>query len=410
MMSATPSATTSSWRTPALIIIAGVLIAIVTNGPRTAMGLFLPPMTEANGWSRETFALALALQNIVWGMAQPIAGGFADKYGTSRVIIAGTLVYAVSFLIMSQADAPFILHLSAGVMMGAAIGASSFGIVITAFSRLLPPERRQVGFGIATAGGSLGQFLFAPITQGFISAYGWHTALILLGAMVLAVVALAPVLAGKSEKSPHVERDQAISEALKEAFSERSYVLLLVGFFVCGFQVAFISAHLPAYLVDLGLAAKWGAWSIALIGLFNVIGSYSAGLLSGKRSKPHMLSWIYLLRAIAFAVFLLVPISVPSVLIFSSVIGLLWLSTVPPTSGIVVTMFGPRWMGLLWGLVFLNHQVGSFLGVWLGGRLYDQTGSYDVVWWLGVALGLVAAVIHWPIRDTPVARLNEAAS
>ncbi|MEZ5877392.1 MAG: MFS transporter [Tepidamorphaceae bacterium] len=409
-MSATPSATTSSWRTPALIIIAGVLIAIVTNGPRTAMGLFLPPMTEANGWSRETFALALALQNIVWGMAQPIAGGFADKYGTSRVIIAGTLVYAVSFLIMSQADAPFILHLSAGVMMGAAIGASSFGIVITAFSRLLPPERRQVGFGIATAGGSLGQFLFAPITQGFISAYGWHTALILLGAMVLAVVALAPVLAGKSEKSPHVERDQAISEALKEAFSERSYVLLLVGFFVCGFQVAFISAHLPAYLVDLGLAAKWGAWSIALIGLFNVIGSYSAGLLSGKRSKPHMLSWIYLLRAIAFAVFLLVPISVPSVLIFSSVIGLLWLSTVPPTSGIVVTMFGPRWMGLLWGLVFLNHQVGSFLGVWLGGRLYDQTGSYDVVWWLGVALGLVAAVIHWPIRDTPVARLNEAAS
>ena len=409
-MSASPTPIAPAWRTPALIVVAGVLIAILTNGPRTAMGLFLPPMTEANGWSRETFALALALQNIVWGMAQPIAGGFADKYGTSRVIIAGALVYAVSFVIMSQADAPFILHLSAGVMMGAAIGASSFGIVITAFSRLLPPENRQVGFGIATAGGSLGQFLFAPITQGFISAYGWHVALILLGAMVLAVAALAPVLAGRSEKSPHVERDQSISEALKEALSERNYILLLVGFFVCGFQVAFISAHLPAYLVDLGLAAKWGAWSIALIGLFNVIGSYSAGLLSGRRSKPHMLSWIYFLRAIAFAVFLLVPISVPSVLIFSSVIGLLWLSTVPPTSGIVVTMFGPRWMGLLWGLVFLNHQVGSFLGVWLGGRLYDQTGSYDVVWWLGVALGLVAAVIHWPIRDTPVARLNEAAS
>ena len=409
-MSASPTPIAPAWRTPALIVVAGVLIAILTNGPRTAMGLFLPPMTEANGWSRETFALALALQNIVWGMAQPIAGGFADKYGTSRVIIAGALVYAVSFVIMSQADAPFILHLSAGVMMGAAIGASSFGIVITAFSRLLPPENRQVGFGVATAGGSLGQFLFAPITQGFISAYGWHVALILLGAMVLAVAALAPVLAGRSEKSPNVERDQSISEALKEALSERNYILLLVGFFVCGFQVAFISAHLPAYLVDLGLAAKWGAWSIALIGLFNVIGSYSAGLLSGRRSKPHMLSWIYFLRAIAFAVFLLVPISVPSVLIFSSVIGLLWLSTVPPTSGIVVSMFGPRWMGLLWGLVFLNHQVGSFLGVWLGGRLYDQTGSYDVVWWLGVALGLAAAVLHWPIRDAPVARLNEAAS
>lgn len=359
--------TAPAWRSPQVIVLVGVLIAILTNGPRTSMGLFLAPMTETYGWSRETFALALALQNIVWGLAQPVAGACADKYGTARVIFAGALVYVAGLLLMAQADTPFLLQLSAGVMIGAAIGACSFGIVITAFSRLLPADKRQVGFGIATAGSSMGQFLFAPISQGFISAYGWQMALILTAGLVLAVIAMAPVLMGKSAPGDIAVRDQTLREAVREALGERSYVLLLIGFFVCGFQVAFISAHLPAYLVDLGLAAKWGAWSIALIGLFNIIGSYSAGHLSSRHSKPHLLAWIYFLRAVAFAVFLLVPISVPSVLIFSAVVGILWLSTVPPTSGIVVSMFGPRWMGLLYGLVFLNHQVGSFLGVWLGG-------------------------------------------
>ena len=403
-MSASPTPIAPAWRTPALIVVAGVLIAILTNGPRTAMGLFLPPMTEANGWSRETFALALALQNIVWGMAQPIAGGFADKYGTSRVIIAGALVYAVSFVIMSQADAPFILHLSAGVMMGAAIGASSFGIVITAFSRLLPPENRQVGFGIATAGGSLGQFLFAPITQGFISAYGWHVALILLGAMVLAVAALAPVLAGRSEKSPNVERDQSISEALKEALSERNYILLLVGFFVCGFQVAFITAHFPAYVADLGIEPRYAVIALALIGLFNIVGSIASGIIGQRRSKPMMLVWIYLGRSVLVTAFLLLPKSGTSVIIFAAIMGLLWLSTVAPTNALVATFFGTRHLGLLGGIVFLSHQVGSFLGVWLGGYLRDQTGSYDGVWWLGVALGVFAAIVHWPIREASVTR------
>ncbi|MFN0262673.1 MFS transporter [Tepidamorphus sp. 3E244] len=408
MSTSQPSAR-PAWRSAQMIILAGVLISILTNGPRTSMGLFLPPMTDEFGWSRETFALALALQNLVWGISQPIVGGIADKYGTTRVILGGAVTYVAALLLMSQADAPFLLHLSAGIMMGAAIGACSFGIVITAFSRLLPPEKRQVGFGIATAGGSLGQFLFAPISQGFISAYGWQLALVLTAAMLMTVLALAPVLAGKNEKATLDMPDQSLREAVREALRERSYVLLLVGFFVCGFQVAFINAHLPAYIVDLGLAAKWGAWSIALIGLFNIIGSYGAGVLSGSHSRPKMLAGIYLLRALAFLVFLMVPVSVPSVLIFSSVMGVLWLSTVPPTSGIVVSMFGPRWMGLLWGLVFLNHQFGSFLGVWLGGRLYDQTGSYDVVWWLSVVLGLAAALIHWPISDAPVARLKEAA-
>ena len=394
------------WRTPLVIVVCGCLISVLTFGPRSSFGLFLTPMSLANDWPREVFALALAIQNLVWGLAQPVAGGIADRYGTARVIAAGACIYTLGMGAMAFADLPVLLHLTAGVMVGVAIGASSFGLVIAAFSRLLPPERRQVGFGLATAGGSLGQFLFAPIAQGFIAAYGWQVALILLATMVLAVAALAPALAGRGERAAGTG-DQSVKEALREAFGTPGYLLLAAGFFVCGFHLAFIVVHLPAYLLDLGIAAKWAAWAIALIGLFNIVGSYSSGVLSGRYSRPHMLSWLYLLRALAFVAFLLTPVSVASVLIFSCVIGLLWLSTIPPTSGIVVSMFGPRWMGLLYGVVFLSHQLGSFLGVWLGGRLYDQTGSYDVVWWLGVVLGLMAAAIHWPIRDAPVARLQQ---
>jgi MFS family permease len=392
-----------------LVIVCGCLISLLSFGPRSVLGLFLVPMTETQGWSREIFALSLAIQNLMWGIGQPFAGAVADRYGTGRVLAFGGLVYAGGLVLMAWAPTPAWLHVSAGLMIGLGMAAASFSIVLAAFGRRVPPEKRPMVFGIGTAAGSMGQFLFAPMGRAFIADYGWEQALILLGVIMLAIPVLAFALRGRSDQSAAADfiKDQTLTQAVTQAFAHRSYVLLVIGFFVCGFHVAFITAHLPAYLEDLGMDPTLGAWSLALIGLFNVIGSLASGVISGRYSKPIFLALIYLARAAIIALFLILPISTLTVLVFSATMGLLWLSTVPPTSALVAIMFGPKYMATLMGIVFFNHQLGAFLGVWLGGRLYDTTGSYDVVWYLGIALGILAAIVHWPIRearaDTPLA-------
>jgi len=384
---------------PWVIVVAGCLIALITFGPRSVLGLFLAPMTEGRGWSRETFALALAIQNILWGLGQPFAGAFADRYGAGRVLALGGLVYAGGLALMAFAPSPLWLHVSAGVMIGLGMAAGSFTIVLAALGRRVTAERRAFVFGVGTAAGSAGQFLFAPFGAALISSIGWADALLVMAALMLAVPLLAIPLRGRPTAFPEAVREQTLREALAEAFAYRGYLLLVIGFFVCGFHIAFITAHLPAYLADLGFPTIYAGWSIALIGLFNIVGSLASGVLSGRYPKNGVLALIYLARAVLIAAFVLLPATPVTVLAFSALMGLLWLSTVPPTSGLVATMFGPRYMGTLMGVVFFSHQVGAFLGVWLGGRLYDQTGSYDVVWWLGVALGVFAALVHWPIRD-----------
>lgn len=399
------------WQTASIVIIAGCLISLIAFGPRTALGLFLTPMTEARGWGREIFALAIAIQNIMWGAGQPLAGAVADRYGTARVLAAGGLIYAAGLVVTAWAPSPLWLNVGAGLMIGLGMAASSFAIVLAAFGRTVAPARRSIAFGVGTAAGSFGQFLFAPLGQGLIQSVGWQQALVVMAAMMLAVPFLAFALQGKPEvPAAGAGHDQTMTEALGEAFGHRSFVLLVAGFFVCGFHVAFITTHLPPYITDIGLDPALGAWAIAIIGLFNIFGSLASGIIGGRYSKPVFLSLIYFSRAVAIALFILLPATPASVLVFAAAIGLLWLSTVPPTSGLVAIMFGPRYMGTLFGFVFFSHQVGAFLGVWLGGRLYDQYQSYDVVWWLGVALGIFAAIVHWPIREQPVARLaGEAA-
>ncbi|WGF86529.1 MFS transporter [Marinivivus vitaminiproducens] len=407
MSAAARAGSAATGRTVTIVVVAGCMIALLTFGVRAGFGLFLEPISSARGWGREVFAFAIAVQNLLWGLGQPFAGMIADRYGAARVLVAGGVVYAAGVALMAVSTTPLAMVMSAGVLIGLGLSAASFSIVLAAMGRLVGEERRSWALGIGTAAGSLGQFLLVPLGQGFITAYGWPIALYLLGLMTLLVVPLASAFRGPAPAAA-AGADQSMGEALREAFGHRSYVLLFSGFFVCGFHVAFIQTHLPPYLADVGLGGGLAAWAIALVGLFNVIGSYSAGVLGNRHSKRYMLSMIYLLRAIAIALFVMVPPSQTSVLLFAAAIGILWLSTVPLTSGLVAQMFGTRYMATLFGFVFFGHQIGAFLGVWLGGALYDATGSYDVVWWLSVALGVFAALIHWPIDERPVARLAAA--
>jgi MFS family permease len=396
-----------TWRTPAVIVICGCLIAILTFGPRSALGFFLTPLSQAHGWGRDVFAFALAIQNLLWGIGQPFAGAIADRFGTVRVLGAGAILYALGLALMAKATTPGLLDLSAGVLIGFGLSGCSFNIVLAAFGKLVPESWRSLSLGAGTAAGSFGQFLFSPLAVVLLGAVGWQNALLIYACIVLLVLPLSMALASRGQQfgSATAAIPQSFRDALGEAFSHGSYVLLVLGFFTCGFHVAFITTHLPPYLVDKGLDASWGGWVVAFIGLFNIVGSLTAGILGGKLPKHYLLSFIYFSRAIAITWFVLTPVTPWSAMIFGGAMGLFWLSTVPLTSGLVALMFGTRYMATLFGFAFFSHQVGSFLGVWLGGFLYERTGSYDVVWWLGAALGIVAAVLNLPIREKPVARL-----
>jgi len=394
---------------PWLIIIAGCAVALLTFGPRSAMGFFQLPLLEERGWDRTTFGLAMAIQNLMWGVGQPVFGAIADRVGSARVLLLSFVLYSSGLVLMAYAPTPFWLHMSGGVLIGLGISAGSFGIVMAALARRVPADKRSFVFGMATAAGSAGMFAFSPISILMINTLGWADALIGLAVIMGLIPVAAVVLRGKPQSAEEANAvQQTMGEALRQAFSHQSYVLLIAGFFVCGFQVAFITAHFPAYISDLGIEAKWAAIALMMIGLFNIVGSLASGYLGQRNSKPMMLVWIYLGRSAAVTIFLLVPASPLSVTAFSIVMGLLWLSTVPPTNALVAVMFGTRNLGMLGGIVFFSHQIGSFLGVWLGGYFYDVYGSYDPVWWLGVALGIFAAIVHWPISEAPAPAMQPA--
>jgi MFS family permease len=400
----------SAWRLPiGVIVFCGCLIGIVSFGARAGFGLFLTPISTEFQWGREVFALSIAIQNLIWGAGQPFAGMLADKYGSGRVIVVGAFIYAGGVALMAYSSEPWQMHLTAGVLVGLGTAFASFMIVMATMARKVSAKWRTLVMGIATASGSIGQFTMVPLGQAFLKAYGWHTALLLLAACVLLIIPLSATITGKGAPAPGM-RDQTVREAFSEAFGHRSYNLLVAGFFVCGFHVAFILVHMPAYIVDKGLPPETGATALALVGFFNIIGSLTAGYVGGKFSKKYSLAAIYLARSAAIMLFVLLPTSELTVYLFAGSMGLLWLSTVPLTSGLVAQFFGLRYMAMLFGVVFFSHQVGSFIGVWLGGKLYDSYGTYDVVWWLSVALGVAAALVHLPIREAPAPRLAAAAA
>ena len=391
---------------PFLIVACGCVIAALTFGPRSAMGFFQLPMLADREFDRNAFALALAIQNIFWGIGQPLFGAVADRWGTWRVLALSGLLYAAGLLLMATAETASMLYLSAGVLVGLGVAAGSFGIILAAFARNVHESQRSFVFGIGTAAGSAGMLIFAPLSQQFIDLFGWSDALLWMAALMLVIPLLALPLTGTSStgRTPLVASDQTFGQALREAFSHRSYVLLTAGFFVCGFQLAFITVHFPAYLADIGIDARYAVLGLAMIGLFNIAGSLASGVIGQRMSKPIFLLLIYVARTVAVAAFILLPPSPATVIGFSIAMGLLWLSTVPPTNALVAVMFGTKYLGMLGGLVFLSHQIGSFIGVWLGGYLRQTMGSYEPVWWIGAILGLIAAILHWPISETPVER------
>jgi MFS family permease len=398
--------TTASWRTPLVIIACGCLIALLSFGPRSSLGFFIQPMSREFSWGRDVFGLALALQNLLWGLGQPVAGAIADRFGVFRVMCIGAVLYAGGLLLMRYAATPLSLNVGAGVLIGFGLSGCSFNLVLSAFSKLLPQERRGVALGLGTAAGSFGQFLFAPFGVALIDNFGWPTALLVFAVLMLLIIPLSLALAtpAAATKSVPAVDQQSFKTALAEAFGHRSYVLLVLGFFTCGFQLAFITAHLPAYLVDRGITAQTGGWVIAAIGLFNIIGSLSVGWLQNRFPKRYILSTIYFVRAISIVAFISFPVTTFSVLAFGAITGLTWLSTVPPTSALVALMFGTRWFATLYGFAFVSHQVGGFLGVWLGGTVFESFGSYTPIWWLSVLFGLLSALINLPIVEAPVMR------
>jgi MFS family permease len=394
------------WRTPLVIIICGCAIALLSFGPRSSLGFFVQPMGREFSWGRDVFGLALAVQNLLWGLGQPLAGAVADRFGVLRVMCVGAVLYAGGLLMMRYAATPLSLDIGAGVLIGFGLSGCSFNLVLSAFSKLLPPERRGIALGAGTAAGSFGQFLFAPFGVALIDNFGWQTALTVFAFLMLLIIPLSLALATPPATSANVAvaDQQSFRTALAEAFGHRSYVLLMLGFFTCGFQLAFITVHLPSYLVDRGMPVQTGGWVVAAIGLFNIIGSLSVGWLQSRFPKRYILSAIYFTRALSIVVFISFPITTFSAIAFGVVTGLTWLSTVPPTSALVALMFGTRWFATLYGFAFVSHQVGGFLGVLLGGIVFEKFGSYTPIWWLSVLFGVLSALINLPIVEEPVAR------
>jgi MFS family permease len=387
------------------VLIAGALIVTLSMGIRHGFGLWLQPITQAHGWARADYALAIAIQNISWGVFGIFAGMVADKFGAFKVIIAGAAAYALGLAGMALSTHTLAFTLTAGVLIGAAQAGTTYAVIYGVIGRNVDPAKRSWAMGVAAAAGSFGQFLMVP-TEGFLIAqFGWKEALLILSAMMVVIMPLAFLLRepGFAGGAP-AKREQTIAQALREAFTYRSFQLLMAGYFVCGFQVVFIGIHMPSYLKDKGLGPEVASYALALIGLFNVFGTYIAGSLGEKYRKTRILSGIYFARAVIIAVFISVPLTPTTVYIFAATMGLLWLSTVPPTNAAVAQVFGVAHMSMLGGFVFFSHQVGSFLGVWLGGLLYDKTGSYDVVWQLCIALGIFAGLINLPIKETPIVR------
>jgi MFS family permease len=402
-----PASGLGTWRTPLVIIICGCLIALLSFGPRSSLGFFIQPMGREFAWGRDVFGLALALQNLLWGLGQPIAGAIADRFGILRVMIVGALLYAGGLFLMRYSTTPLSLDLGAGVLIGFGLSGCSFNLVLSAFSKLLPPEKRGLALGAGTAAGSFGQFLFAPFGVAMIDNFGWQAALTVFAFLMLLIVPLSLAIAtpaSSSSANSSAADQQSFKTALAEAFGHRSYVLLVLGFFTCGFQLAFITVHLPAYLADRGVSAQTGGWVVAAIGLFNIIGSLSVGWLQNKYPKRYILSIIYFARALSILAFISFPITTFSAIVFGAATGLTWLSTVPPTSALVALMFGTRWFATLYGFAFVSHQVGGFLGVWLGGVVFEQFGSYTPIWWLSIMFGVLSALINLPIVEAPVAR------
>jgi len=393
----------ANWRTPTVVLVCGGLILTISMGIRHGFGLFLQPVSSDLGWGRETFALAMAVQNLMWGVTQPFAGMIADKYGTARVVLGGAALYILGLITMAYSTTPWLFVMTAGLLIGAGLSGLTFSVISGVLGRSYPPEKRSMVLGISAAAGSFGQFAMLPLTQWLLSNVGWHAALLTLAAVALLIAPLAAALVERRETLARTFK-QSASEAMREALKHRGYGLLTLGFFVCGFQVVFIGVHLPAYLADKGMSAQVAVTALALIGLFNIVGTYFAGWLGGKVSKKYILTFIYFSRSVVISVFLWFPISAVSVYAFSVAFGLLWLSTVPLTNGIVAQVFGVRYLAMLSGFVFFSHQVGSFLGAWLGGKLYDMTGSYDVVWYLTIALGIIAGLLNLPIDERELKR------
>jgi MFS family permease len=387
------------------VLVCGAAIVTLSMGIRHGFGLWLQPVTQSQGWTRETFAFAIAIQNLAWGLSGIFAGMLADRYGAFKVIVGGAILYALGLLGMATATTPMMFTATAGVLIGMAQAGTTYAVIYGVIGRNVSADKRSWAMGIAAAAGSFGQFLMVP-TEGFlISHFGWQEALMILGFAALIMIPLSwglrePGFLGGAPPA----REQSILQALKEAFKYPSFQLLMAGYFVCGFQVVFIGVHMPSYLRDKGLSPQVASYALALIGLFNVFGTYAAGVLGQRLQKKNILAFIYIARAVVISVFLIAPLTPLSVYIFSAVMGLLWLSTVPPTNATVAQIFGVKHLSMLSGFVFFSHQIGSFMGVWLGGYLYDRTGSYDVVWYIAIGLGVLAALVNLPIKEAAIAR------
>lgn len=394
---------TSSWRTPTVVLVCGAAVLGLNMGVRQTFGLFLEPMTADLGIGRGTFALAIAVQNLLWGVLTPFFGILADRYGTGRCLVFGGATYVLGLIVMALGNSVFALNAGAGILVGLAVSASGFPLVLAAVARAVPPERRSAALGIASAGGSVGQFLLLPLTQLTMSWLGWAGALLVLAALAGFMVPLAAALAGKPAQAAAGMGEQSLAGALGEARRHSGYRFLTCGFFVCGFHVTFIATHLPAYINTFGLDPLVGASALGVIGFFNIIGGLLAGYLGGRYRKKYLLSGIYLARAVIITLFLYGPHTELAVWLFSASFGLLWLSTVPLTGGLVGDLLGARYLATLFGIVMFSHQIGSFFGAWLGGLSYDLTGSYNAIWIVAIVLGLVAAALHWPIEDRPAA-------